>query len=122
MRRLLATLATLAALLSSADAQTLDKVRQRGLLSCGASQGVAGFSAPDSKGVWSGFDVDWCRAVAAAIFDDPNKIRIVPLSSKDRFTALQSGEIDMLSRTTTWTLGREAPLGLSFTAVNFYDG
>lgn len=122
MLRLVAMAAVLVAAVTGAHAQTLEKVRQRGYLSCGASQGVAGFSAPDAKGTWSGFDIDWCRAVASAIFDDPTKIRVVPLSSKDRFTALQSGEIDMLSRTTTWTLGRDVPLGLSFTAVNFYDG
>ena len=122
MGRALAALVVVASAAGAAGAQTLDKVRQRGFVSCGGSQGVAGFSAPDARGVWNGFDVDWCRAVAAAIFDDPSKIRVVPLSSKDRFTALQSGEIDMLVRTTTWTLGREAPLGLSFTATNFYDG
>lgn len=124
MRHLLASLSLLAGLATSeAQAQTtLEKVRQRGVLSCGTSQGLTGFSLPDAKGVWKGFDIDWCRAVAAAIFDDPMRVRLVPLSSKDRFTALQSGEIDMLARTTTWTLGRDAPLGLAFTAVNFYDG
>ena len=123
MRRLVVGAAlVVAAWMGAAQAQTLEKVRQRGFVSCGTSQGLTGFSIPDAKGVWSGFDVDWCRAVAAAIFDDPTKFRPIPLSSKDRFTALQSGEIDMLSRTTTWTLGRDVPLGLTFTAVNFYDG
>lgn len=124
MRNLIAVLIAVAGLVSAsaAGAQTLDKVKQRGFLSCGGSQGVAGFSAPDATGIWKGFDVDLCRAVAAAIFDDPSKFRLVPLSSKDRFTALQSGEIDMLVRTTTWTLGRDVPLGLTFTATNFYDG
>jgi general L-amino acid transport system substrate-binding protein len=101
---------------------TLQKVKERGVLRCGASQGVAGFSLPDAKGVWSGLDVDFCRALAAAIFNDPNKTEFVPLSSKDRLTALQAGEIDVLSRTTTWTLQRDAALGLNFTAVNYYDG
>jgi general L-amino acid transport system substrate-binding protein len=101
---------------------TLQKVKERGVLRCGASQGVAGFSLPDAKGVWSGLDVDFCRALAAAIFNDPNKTEFVLLSSKDRLTALQAGEIDVLSRTTTWTLQRDAALGLNFTAVNYYDG
>jgi general L-amino acid transport system substrate-binding protein len=101
---------------------TLQKVKERGVLRCGASQGVAGFSIPDAKGVWSGLDVDFCRALAAAIFNDPNKTEFIPLSSKDRLTALQAGEIDVLSRTTTWTLQRDAALGLNFTAVNYYDG
>lgn len=124
MKRTLAALAALLALAASggAQAQTLDKIRQRGTLSCGTSQGLAGFSTPDAKGEWSGFDIDWCRALAAAIFDDPTKIRLIPLSSKDRLTAVQSGEVDVLARTTTWTLGREAPLGIAFTAVNYYDG
>jgi general L-amino acid transport system substrate-binding protein len=101
---------------------TLQKVKERGVLRCGASQGVAGFSLPDAKGVWSGLDVDFCRALAAAIFNNPNKTEFVPLSSKDRLTALQAGEIDVLSRTTTWTLQRDAALGLNFTALNYYDG
>ena len=101
---------------------TLQKVKERGTLRCGASQGVAGFSIPDSKGVWSGLDVDFCRALAAAVLGDPNKTEFIPLSSKDRLTALQAGEIDVLSRTTTWTLQRDAALGLNFTAVNYYDG
>ena len=126
MRRLALALAAACAtfvLGATAEAQqTLEKVRQRGALVCGTSQGLAGFSQPDANGVWHGFDIDWCRALAAAIFDDPNKIRLVPLSSKDRLTAVQSGEVDVLARTTTWTLGREAALGLAFTAVNYYDG
>ena len=101
---------------------TLQKVKERGVLRCGASLGVAGFSLPDAKGVWSGLDVDFCRALAAAIFNDPNKTEFIPLSSKDRLTALQAGEIDVLSRTTTRTLQRDAALGLNFTAVNYYDG
>ncbi len=105
-----------------AVAGTLDTVKARGAVVCGTSQGVPGYSSPDDKGNWVGFDIDFCRAVAAAIFDDPAKARFVPLSSKDRFTALQSGEIDILPRTATWTLGRDTQLGLNFVAVNYYDG
>lgn len=102
--------------------KTLDDIKARGQLICGVSTGVAGFSLPDSKGVVQGIDADTCRAVAAAILGDGNKIRFVPLSTTNRFTALQSGEIDLLVRSTTWTLGREANLGLEFAGVNFYDG
>jgi len=101
---------------------TLDAIRSRGQFVCGVSTGVAGFSLPDSKGVMQGIDADTCRAVAAAVLGDANKIRFVPLTTTNRFTALQSGEIDMLVRSTTWTLGREANLGLEFAGVNFYDG
>ncbi len=105
-----------------ATAQTLKTVKDRGLLSCGVSQGLPGFSSPDDKGNWTGLDVDVCRAVAAAIFNDPTKVKFVPLSAKDRFTALQSGEIDVLSRNTTWTLSRDTSLGANFTGVTYYDG
>jgi general L-amino acid transport system substrate-binding protein len=105
-----------------ANAQTLKTVKDRGMLSCGVSTGVPGFSSPDDKGNWTGLDVDICRALAAVIFDDPTKIKFVPLSAKDRFTALQSGEIDVLPRTTTWTLSRDTSLGANFTGVNYYDG
>ena len=101
---------------------TLDIVKERGRLVCGTSTGIAGFSMADDKGKWTGLDVDVCRALAAAIFDDPEKADFVPLSSKDRLVALQTGEIDVLPRTTTWTLGRDAGIGLDFTAVNYYDG
>ncbi|WP_248312126.1 amino acid ABC transporter substrate-binding protein [Bosea sp. BK604] len=101
---------------------TLERVKQRGQLVCGTSTGIAGFSLADGQGNWTGLDVDVCRALAAAIFDDPNKIKFVPLASKDRLTALQTGEIDVLPRTTTWTLSRDAGQGLNFTAVNYYDG
>jgi general L-amino acid transport system substrate-binding protein len=101
---------------------TLATVKARGQLVCGSSQGVAGFSSPDDKGNWTGFDTDMCRALAAVIFDDPNKARYVSLSSKDRLIALQSGEIDVLARTTTWSSGRDNGQGVIFTAVNFYDG
>src|SRR6201989_2836877 len=106
----------------SAGAQTLKTIQDRGVLSCGVSQGLPGFSAPDDVGKWSGLDVDVCRAIAAAVFNDPTKVRFVPLSAKDRFTALQSGEIDVLSRNTTWTLSRDASLGLNFAGVTYDDG
>ncbi len=107
---------------TAASAQTLKTIKDRGLLSCGVSQGLPGFSSPDDKGAWTGLDVDVCRAVAAAIFNDPSKVKFVPLSAKDRFTALQSGEIDVLSRNTTWTLSRDTSLGANFTGVTYYDG
>ncbi|MET3846019.1 amino acid ABC transporter substrate-binding protein [Bradyrhizobium sp. OAE829] len=106
----------------AASAQTLKTVKDRGMLSCGVSQGLPGFSSPDDKGNWTGLDVDICRAIAAAVFNDPSKIKFVPLSAKDRFTALQSGEIDVLSRNTTWTLSRDTSLGANFTGVTYYDG
>jgi general L-amino acid transport system substrate-binding protein len=120
----LALAAVLAAGLSTqaANAQTLKTVKDRGMLSCGVSQGLPGFSAPDDKGNWAGLDVDICRAIAAAIFNDAAKVKFVPLSAKDRFTALQSGEIDVLSRNTTWTLSRDTSLGANFTGVTYYDG
>jgi general L-amino acid transport system substrate-binding protein len=103
-------------------APVFDAVRQRGNVVCGVSAGIAGFGLPDAQGVWRGLDVDVCRAVAAAMFGDPGKVRYVPLSSQQRFTALQSGEVDLLSRTTTWTFQRDVQLGLDFTAISFYDG
>ena len=106
----------------AASAGTLDQVKQKGFLACGVSTGLPGFSLPDDKGAWSGLDVDLCRAVAAAIFNDPAKVKFTPLTAKDRFTALQSGEIDVLSRNGTWTQSREADLGLLFAGVNYYDG
>src|SRR5246500_124619 len=106
----------------AATAQTLKTVKERGMLSCGVSQGLPGFSVPDDKGTWTGIDVDVCRAIAAAIFNDPTKVKYVALSAKDRFTALQSGEIDLLSRNTTWTLSRDTTLGANFTGVTYYDG
>jgi general L-amino acid transport system substrate-binding protein len=105
-----------------ASAQTLKTVKDRGMLSCGVTQGLPGFSAPDDKGNWVGFDVDLCRALAAAIFNDSTKVKYAPLSAKDRFTALQSGEIDVLSRNTTWTLSRDTSLGVNFAGINYYDG
>jgi general L-amino acid transport system substrate-binding protein len=120
---LVVTLALAAGLSAqAASAQTLKTVKDRGQLSCGVSQGLPGFSTPDDKGNWTGLDVDICRAIAAAIFNDASKIKFVPLSAKDRFTALQSGEIDVLSRNTTWTLSRDTSLGANFTGVTYYDG
>ncbi len=119
---LLACAAT--ALAPAANAQTplLTTVKNRGHLVCGVSPGLAGFGLPDAQGQWAGLDVDLCRGIAAAVFDDPMKVKFTPLSSKDRFTALQSGEVDLLSRTSTWTMARDTSLGLSFAGVNYYDG
>jgi general L-amino acid transport system substrate-binding protein len=107
---------------AASSAQTLKKVQDRGALLCGVSQGLPGFSSPDDKGNWTGFDVDVCRAIAAAIFNDPAKVKYLPLSAKDRFTALQASEIDVLARNSTWTSSRDSALGITFTAVNYYDG
>ena len=109
-------------MMSTASAGTLDTVKDQGFFNCGVSQGVPGFSNPDSDGNWSGIDVDVCRAVSAAIFGDADRVKYVPLTAKERFTALQAGEIDVLSRNTTWTLSRDAQIGLEFAGVNFYDG
>jgi general L-amino acid transport system substrate-binding protein len=107
---------------SAASAQTLETVKTRGMLNCGANGTLAGFGLPDAQGRWTGLDVDFCRALAAAIFNDPTKVKFTPLTAKDRFTALQSGEIDVLARNTTWTSSRDTALGLNFGAVNYYDG
>lgn len=109
-------------LLGSVGGATLDKIKKKGHISCGVSQGLAGFSAPDGKGIWNGIDVDICRALAAAIFKNPMKVKFVSLSAQQRFTALQSGEIDILSRNTTNTLSRDTSLGLNFAPVVYYDG
>ncbi len=101
---------------------TLDVVKERGFLKCGSNTGLAGFGLPNDDGVWEGIDVDVCRAVAAAVFGDASKVEYVPTTSKVRFTVLQSGEVDMLSRNTTWTLQRDVELGLEFVGVNYYDG
>jgi general L-amino acid transport system substrate-binding protein len=106
----------------AASAQTLKAVKDRGSVICGVSQGIAGFSNPDDKGNWTGLDVDYCRAIAAAVFNDPSKVKFSPLSAKDRFTALQSSEVDVLARNSTWTSSRDTSLGLNFAAVNYYDG
>ena len=125
MKRLATALAfatVLAFGMQAASAQTLTTIKNRGELICGANGTLAGFGLPDPQGNWTGFDVDFCRAIAAAIFNDPTKVKFVPLTAKDRFTALQSGEIDVLSRNTTWTLSRDTSLGLDFVAVTYYDG
>ncbi len=102
--------------------KTLDAIKARGQLICGVNTGLAGFAAADSSGNWSGLDVDVCRAIAAAVLGDGNKVKWVPLTAQQRFTALQSGEIDILSRNTTWTLTRDVSLGMLFTGVTYYDG
>jgi general L-amino acid transport system substrate-binding protein len=129
MKRVISTLVlattiglTAAFAASTASAQVLKSVKDRGSLNCGANGTLAGFGLPDAQGNWTGLDVDFCRAVAAAIFDDPTKVKFVPLSAKDRFTALQSGEVDVLARNTTWTSSRDTSLGLNFVGVNYYDG
>ncbi|HEX3499940.1 MAG TPA: amino acid ABC transporter substrate-binding protein [Stellaceae bacterium] len=118
-----AALAVTVAFASVAQAgPTLDAVKKNGVLSCGVSTGLTGFSQADSQGRYTGLDVDVCRMVAAAVLGDASKVKFVPLSSQQRFTAIQSGEVDMLSRTTTWTLQRDTQLGLTFAPVVFYDG
>ena len=122
---LAASAALTAAALGSAPAhagKTLDAIKARGQVVCGVNTGLAGFSAADSQGNWSGIDVDVCRAIAAAVLGDGSKVKWVPLTAQQRFTALQSGEIDILSRNTTWTLSRDASLGMTFTGVTYYDG
>jgi len=116
--------ATLVSSVAAADAQarTLDSVRQRGLLRCGVNGALAGFSMADDKGNWIGFDVDYCKAVAVAVLGDAAKVAYIPVTAKERFSELQSGEIDVLIRNTTWTGARDSAAGLSFTGVNYYDG
>ena len=123
MKRFTTVLALLLAVAAqSASAQTLKAVKDRGILNCGANGTLAGFGLPDAQGKWTGLDVDFCRAIAAAVLNDAEKVKYVPLSAKDRFTALQSGEVDVLARNTTWTSSRDTSLGLNFTGVNYYDG
>ncbi|MCO4843333.1 MAG: amino acid ABC transporter substrate-binding protein [Yoonia sp.] len=105
-----------------ASAATLDDVKARGSLNCGVTTGLVGFAAPDANGVWEGFDVGICRAVAAAIFGDPTAVEFVPTTGQTRFTALASGEIDLLARNTTWTMSRDTDLKFDFVGVNYYDG
>ncbi len=123
----LSVIAAGAALIAFAagDAQaqaTLDAVKKRGQVICGVSQSLPGFANPDAQGNWAGFDVDMCRAVSAAIFGDPKRVKFVPTTAKERFTALQSGEVDFLARNTTWTMSRDTQLGFDFVGINFYDG
>jgi general L-amino acid transport system substrate-binding protein len=125
LRLLAAAALAVAACAASLPAQAgkvLDGVKQRGTVNCGVTNGVAGFSAPDSQGNWTGLDVDTCRAVAAAVLGDAKKVNFVPLNAQQRFSALQAGEIDILARNTTWTLARDASLGFHFTTVTYYDG
>ncbi|MGB2463643.1 MAG: amino acid ABC transporter substrate-binding protein [Candidatus Puniceispirillaceae bacterium] len=107
---------------SAVQAGTLEDVRAKGFVQCGVSQGLPGFSNADDSGKWTGLDVEMCEAVAAAVFGDKNAVKFTPLSAKQRFTALSSGEIDILSRNTTWTMTRDTQLGLNFAGVNYYDG
>ena len=107
--------------IEAASAPTLKTVKDRGALICGVSQGLPGFSNPDDKGTWTGVEVDLCRAIAAAIFNDPSKVKFTPLSAKDRFEPLKTGDIDLLSRNTTWTLSRDVAYG-NFAGVTYYDG
>jgi general L-amino acid transport system substrate-binding protein len=114
--------AALTLIAGAAGAATLDDVKAKGFVQCGVNTGLLGFAQPDDQGNWSGLDVDYCRAIATAIFNDPTKVKYTPLSAKDRFTALQSGEVDLLARNTTWTMSRDTSLGLTFAGVNYYDG
>jgi len=107
---------------SAAGSPTLAKVKKNGYLRCGVNEGLPGFATPDNKGEWTGLDVDFCRAIAAAIFNDPKKVRFTPTSAKVRFTVLQAGDVDLLSRNTTWTISRDTQLGLEFVGVAYYDG
>lgn len=116
------TLTAAAAVTGMASAATLDEVKARGELSCGVSTGVNGFSAPDSAGEWQGFDVAVCRAIAAAVLGDPKKVKFVSTTGQTRFTALASGEIDILARNSTWTFSRDVDLKFTFIGVNYYDG
>jgi general L-amino acid transport system substrate-binding protein len=118
----LALAAAIAFTASAASAQTLKTIQTRGVLNCGANGTLGGFGLPDAQGNWTGLDVDYCRALAAAIFNDVSKVKFVALTAKDRFTALQSGDVDVLVRNTTWTSSRDTSLGLNFTGVNYYDG
>lgn len=122
LHALFASAVLVACSVSSAQANTLENVQQQGYVNCGVSQGLPGFSNLEKDGQWSGIDTDFCRAIAAAVFSDKSKVRFTPLSAKERFTALQSGEIDVLSRNTTWTASRDTSLGIHFAGVVYYDG
>lgn len=125
MQKKLVTLAVAASLglgATAAHAATLDDVKGKDYVQCGVTGGVPGFSAPDANNVWAGLEVDFCRAVAAAVFNDAEKVRYTPLTSQERFAALSAGEIDILSRTTTWTMSRDTDLGISFVGTMYYDG
>ena len=124
MKQSLATLAAVGVFFAgnACSQSTLEAVTKKGFVQCGVNVGLAGFSQPDSQGVWRGIDVDVCRAIAAAVFGDAGKVRYTPLTAQQRFTAVQSGEVDVLSRNTTWTITRDTSLGLNFIGVNYYDG
>lgn len=123
VKTLVAGIALIAGMSTAAHAaSTLESVKAAGKLKCGVNTGLAGFAAPNDQGVWSGLDIDLCKAVAAAVFGDANKVEYKPLNAEQRFTALQSGEVDVLARNSTWTLSRDTQLGLDFVAVNYYDG
>ncbi len=107
---------------SAASAATLDDVKAKGFVQCGVNTGLAGFASPDAAGNWTGFDVDYCKAIAAAVFGDATKVKYTPTTAQSRFTALQSGEVDVLARNTTWTISRDTALGFNFRTVNYYDG
>jgi len=115
-------IAALAMATTVSSADTLDSIKKNGVVQCGVSTGISGFSSTDSSGKWVGLDVDMCKAVASAVFGDASKVKYVPLTAKERLTALQNGEIDLLSRSTTWTHTRDTSLGLNFAGVNYYDG
>ncbi|MEX1109860.1 MAG: amino acid ABC transporter substrate-binding protein [Dongiaceae bacterium] len=122
--RILSGVAAIALMASAgvASATTLEDVKARGTLNCGVTTGLAGFASPDDQGNWTGLDVDMCRAIAAAVLGDDTKVKYVPTTATERFTALQSGEIDVLARNTTWTFSRDVQLGFEFVGVNYYDG
>ncbi len=122
LKVLLAAAALTAAGVSVAFAGTLEDVKAKGFVQCGVTTGLAGFATPNDQGEWAGFDVEMCRALASAIFGDPKKVKFTPTTGTDRFTALQSGEVDLLARNTTWTFSRDVNLGFEFCGVNYYDG
>jgi general L-amino acid transport system substrate-binding protein len=122
LKKIVIAFAVLFAVASGVAADTLSEVKKRGFLVCGSNPGLAGFGLPDGHGQWAGFDVDFCRAIAAAIFSDAGKVKFVPLAPKDRLQALRSGQIDVLASNTTWTLSRETGQDLLFAGINYYDG
>ena len=120
--KILLAAAAATALSTAASAGTLDDVKAKGFIQCGVATGLAGFAAPNDAGEWAGFDIDYCRALAAAVFNDPQAVKFTPTTGASRFPALQSGEIDVLARNTTWTFSRDVNLGFEFVGVNYYDG
>ena len=122
MKKILVLAAAASIAASGAIAGTLDDVKKKGYLDCGINTGLIGFAAPNDKGEWTGFDIDMCRAVAVAVFGDKTKVKFTPATGKSRFPILASGEVDVLSRNTTWTFSRDVQLGFEFAGVNYYDG